>query len=99
MEALEDLPPRSSNPPRLSLYDNIREMENQNKPHQPSLVENFHKIKVTYANHPLFFIPFSKTFIQTPKEIQASAIIYHKNHHNKMSLPNTLIPYFLYTRK
>ena len=51
MEALKDLPPRSSNPPPLSLYDNIHEMENQNELHQPSLVE---RLAYRYARPSIF---------------------------------------------
>jgi hypothetical protein len=51
MESLEDLPPRSSNPPPLPLFDTIEQMETQQQPrsqrsdplnenpHQPSLIE------------------------------------------------------------
>ena len=51
METLEDLPPRSSNPPSLSLYDTIREMKTQNEPHQPSLVEG---LAYRYAGPSIF---------------------------------------------
>ena len=51
METLEDLPPRSSNPPSLSLYDTIWEMETQNEPHQPSLVEG---LAYRYARPSIF---------------------------------------------
>jgi hypothetical protein len=51
METLDDLPPRSSNPPPLPLFDTMEQMETQQQPrsqpsnlleeksHQPSLIE------------------------------------------------------------
>jgi hypothetical protein len=47
LETLEDLSPKSSSPPSLSLFDTIAQMETQqqpseqldDEPHQPSLVE------------------------------------------------------------
>jgi hypothetical protein len=51
IEALGDLPPRPSNPPTLPLYDTTREMENQNEPHQPSVVES---LAYRYARPSIF---------------------------------------------
>ena len=51
MEALEDLPPRSSNPPPLPFYDNARIMEAQKEPHQSSVVEN---LAYRYARPSIF---------------------------------------------
>ena len=51
MEALEDLPPRSSNSPPLPFYDNARKMEAQKEPHQSSVVEN---LAYRYARPSIF---------------------------------------------
>ena len=63
LETLEDLSPKSSSPPSLSLFDTIAEMETQqqpmfqpnesldDEPHQPSLIEG---LAYRYARPSIF---------------------------------------------
>ena len=59
LETLEDLSPKSSSPPSLSLFDSIAQMETQQRPseqlddepHQPSLVE---RLAYRYARPSIF---------------------------------------------